>query len=362
MKKNCFAIMPFRSGFDEIDRIVERAASRCGLKYIRGDRRNKPGLVLPQIVHDIRQASVIVADLTNYNPNVLYELGIAHQLKGPDRIVLITQSVDTNGAYDLQQFRQFVYKHDTEGRARLLKELPSRMLSALQASQHEEFWSVIRGRLPRTQMLARELNRIAEHAGPRGLKGTTIRIAAGLSSLAISNHEPPDSKLGDEYLKALLAERDALRRVLLRGAKLKAVLNPPRRFGQAQLPERLQVRYRRLIGLLEGRSDIRRKPKAAADDLRALKQCEFAFSPVAMPNLFIVGKHVAYEGMKRAAIAGFERTHCETDPEGVRELIENFDHYFEDSRRELLRSHPSDVHLARLLRQCYKDATGEDLS
>jgi hypothetical protein len=90
--------------------------------------------------------------------------------------------------------------------------------------------------------------------GPKSLTGTTIRIAAGLNSLAISDHEPAEPKLGSEYCEWLLAERNALREALVKGAKLKAVLNPPRRFAQGLLPERLRVRYARLIGVLEGRS------------------------------------------------------------------------------------------------------------
>ena len=81
----------------------------------------------------------------------------------------------------------------------------------------------------------------------------------------------------------------------MKGARLKAVLNPPRRFLQAMLPERLRVRFARLIGLFEGRSDIRGKLKAAAEDVKATKQCEFALSPVPMPNVFIIGDQVAYE-------------------------------------------------------------------
>jgi len=41
-----------------------------------------------------------------------------------------------------------------------------------------------------------------------------------------------------------------------------------------------------------------------------------------MPNVFIIGETVAYEGMKRGGTGGFEMTHCETSAEGLRELIQ----------------------------------------
>jgi hypothetical protein len=276
--KTCFSIMPFSDGFEDIDRIIGEAAVECGLEYVRGDRRLQPGTVLSQILHDIRQAAVVVADITGHNPNVFYELGLAHQIKGPERVVILTQAVDGQKAYDLHQFRQLVYAHNEAGRRRLRQELPDRLQRAAESSADQEFWNVIRGRLPRTRLLVRDLQRLNDKAGANGLKETTIRIVAGLGSLAISDHEPVDPTLETEYHESLLAERNALRKAIIFGACLKAVINPPRRFTQAMLPDRLRVRYQRLIGLLEGRSDIVDDPQAASDDLAAIKQCDFTLS------------------------------------------------------------------------------------
>ena len=35
--KTCFSIMPFESGFEDIDLIIGEAAHTCGLNYVRGD-------------------------------------------------------------------------------------------------------------------------------------------------------------------------------------------------------------------------------------------------------------------------------------------------------------------------------------
>ncbi len=352
--KTCFSIMPFKDGFEEIDTIIGQAAAECGLSYVRGDRLLKPGSILPQVLRDIRSAAVVVADITGHNPNVFYELGIAHQIKGPDRVVIITQDPQPS-PYDVHEFRQLSYKHNEAGRAELRLRLPDFLRAAAQSDDHE-VWNVIRGRLPRTRLLIRDLRRLVETAGPRGLDGVTIRVAAGLSSLAISNHEPGDPGLDAEYFDHLIGERDALRDVLLAGARLKGVLNPPRRFAKAMLPERLRVRYRRLIGLLEGRSDIDNDARAADADLRAMRQCEFTLSPVPMPNAFIIGESVAYEGMKRGGTGGFEMTHCETSGDGVRELIRRFDELFEGSRRDMVRMHPPDGRLLEQLRAFFDEA------
>lgn len=365
--------MPFKNGFEDIDRIIGEAARECDLGYVRGDRRHQPGSILPQILRDIRHASVVVADITGDNPNVFYELGIAHQIIGPERVVIITQAVEQS-PYDVHEFRQLTYKHSEAGRAALREKLPAYLRAAADTRADQEVWSVVRGRLQRTRLLVRDLQRLVDTAGPDGLKDVTIRIVAGLSSMAISDHEPNDPGVDTEYIETLLAERDTLRKALLLGARLKAVLNPPRRFAQAMLPERLRTRderfpqrpvfdvrterlrarYERLIGLLEGRSDILDKETAAAD-LAAIARCEFALTPVSLPNLFIIGDTVAYEGMKRGGTGGFEMTHCETSADGLRDLIQQFDRFFEDSRREMLRAHPPDGRFAEQLRNFYHE-------
>ena len=355
MMKTCFSIMPFADGFEDIDRIIAEAALECGLEYVRSDRRQQPGSILPQILHDIRHASVVVADLTGHNPNVFYELGIAHQIMGAERVVLISQSSEPP-PYDVHEFRQLNYRHNEPGRTALRNMLPEYLKAAAETRADQEMWNVVRGRLPRTRLLVRDLEQLMDKAGSNGLQGVIIRIVAGLGSVAISDNEPPDLLIESDYHESLIAERDTLRKALLRGARLKAVINPPRRLAYAMQPARLLVRYERLIGLLEGRSDIA-DPQTAAEDVEAMKHCKFVLSPVSMPNLFIIGERVSYEGLKRGGTGGFAMTHCETSVDGLRELIQQFDKLFEDSRRDMSIMHPPDGRLVEQLKSFYREAT-----
>jgi hypothetical protein len=88
--KVCFSIMPY-DGSEDIDEIFRHASGECGLKYVRGDHRLTPGRVMPQVLRDIQRSSVVVADISGNNPNVFYELGIAHHVKGTERVVITTQ-------------------------------------------------------------------------------------------------------------------------------------------------------------------------------------------------------------------------------------------------------------------------------
>ena len=359
MAKTCFSIMPFEHGFDDIDKIIKATAIACGLEYVRGDRKNQPGCVLPQVIRDIRDAAVVVADISNNNPNVFYELGIAHHMNGPDRVILLTRNTDES-PYDVHEFRQLLYQHNKTGRQRLRKALEPFLKAAANTEIDHEMWNVVRGKEQRTRLLVRDLQRLLDTDDSVSLKNVTIRIVASLGSLAISDHEPADPDAGPEYHRALFTERDALRKVLLRGARMKAILNPPRRFAESMQPDRLRFRYARLIGLLEGRSDIEDDPHAAGEDAAVIKKCSFVLSSVAMPNQFIIGDEVAYEGLKRGGAGGFEMTHCETRTEPVKDLIRQFDTLFTSSQREMTRRYPPDGRLIEQLKRFEAEAASEE--
>lgn len=96
-KKKCFVIMPF-SETDSLDEqkwteifehIIKPAVEESGLGY----ECKRYGLGRANIVKDILEelsgANVVIADLTDDNPNVLWELGVRHVLKR--RTTLISQ-------------------------------------------------------------------------------------------------------------------------------------------------------------------------------------------------------------------------------------------------------------------------------
>lgn len=65
--------MPFGEDFKDIDLIVRYSAKKSGLKYIRGDLSKRPGGVMPQILHEIRRAAVVVADTADSKKRNLEE-------------------------------------------------------------------------------------------------------------------------------------------------------------------------------------------------------------------------------------------------------------------------------------------------
>lgn len=83
----CFIIMPFDRGLDAFEKLLREAASQAGYDPIRGDDALGNSSILGDIWESIHKASVLIALLRKNNPNVLYELGLAHALGKP--VVLI---------------------------------------------------------------------------------------------------------------------------------------------------------------------------------------------------------------------------------------------------------------------------------
>ena len=90
-EKLCFVISPIgdqnsetRKRSDQVLRhIVRPAADICGYKAVRADEIDKPGIITSQVIQHVVNDDLVVADLTERNPNVFYELAIRHALRKP---------------------------------------------------------------------------------------------------------------------------------------------------------------------------------------------------------------------------------------------------------------------------------------
>jgi hypothetical protein len=94
MPKNaCFVIMPFGPPFDRyFKNVFVPAIEDAGLQAIRADSIFLPSAIMQDIWRFVNEARVLVADLTGRNPNVFYELGLAHALQKP--VILVTNNFD----------------------------------------------------------------------------------------------------------------------------------------------------------------------------------------------------------------------------------------------------------------------------
>lgn len=82
----CFVICPIGGEDTEIRKwsdivlkeIITPAVSELGYKVMRADKLPHPGMITSQIVDLLAEAPLVIADTSDGNPNVFYELAIRH--------------------------------------------------------------------------------------------------------------------------------------------------------------------------------------------------------------------------------------------------------------------------------------------
>ena len=104
----CFVMMPFGEWFDKYYKeIYIPAIKEAGFEPVRADELFSTGSVVEQIWEQIEKAKVLLADLTGKNPNVFYELGLAHAAKKP---VVFTAGAVDDVPFDLRHLRVIPYE------------------------------------------------------------------------------------------------------------------------------------------------------------------------------------------------------------------------------------------------------------
>ena len=117
----CFVLMPFAEELTEVYEIIREAIQSPELNFRceRADDIRGAGHIMESVLKGIGESEIVIADLTNRNPNVFYELGIAHMVKKVDKVILLIQDIGTM-PFDLSPFRCIKYKQTITG-ARELK-------------------------------------------------------------------------------------------------------------------------------------------------------------------------------------------------------------------------------------------------
>ena len=133
-KDICFIIMPYGDWFDHYyKQIYKKAILDAGLKPIRADELFTASAVIDDIWDLTKKSKIVLADLTEKNPNVFYELGLAHALAKP--ALLIAESMD-DVPFDLRHLRVITYdKNNEEWGQKLINEITIALKETLTAPE-----------------------------------------------------------------------------------------------------------------------------------------------------------------------------------------------------------------------------------
>jgi hypothetical protein len=138
---SCFVMMPFADPIGSYyTKIYEPAIEKTGLRPRRADDDIfAVGKIMDQVWSGISNAKVLVAELTGRNPNVFYELGLAHALRKP---VVLVASNEIDVPFDVRHIRVIYYdKDDPFWGDKLTKKITENILSALSNPEEAVFRS-----------------------------------------------------------------------------------------------------------------------------------------------------------------------------------------------------------------------------
>jgi len=120
-KQQCFVIMPFNEKLTPIyETILKPVLNELKFRAIRADEIFTSKPIIGDIWNSIKKSGVIIADLTDQNPNVFYELGLAHALN--KNVILMSQDLE-DVPFDLKHNRIVIYKDSISGAEKLKLDL-----------------------------------------------------------------------------------------------------------------------------------------------------------------------------------------------------------------------------------------------
>ncbi len=167
----CFVICPIGEPNSEtrirsdkvLKHIIEAAAKDNGLVAVRSDLISAPGIITSQIIRHILNDRMVVADLSDHNANVFYELALRHAFRKP--LVQLISS-DQRIPFDVQGTRVVKYGLDLDSASQARNDVSRQIKTALSpdvevespvtiAAQIEE---LTRTTLPENQFIIKTLS------------------------------------------------------------------------------------------------------------------------------------------------------------------------------------------------------------
>lgn len=112
-KLDVFVLMPFKAKLEKVYvEHIKGVGEELGLTIRRADEMYSPGPFMEKVWDGICAASLVLADCTERNPNVFYEIGMAHTVG--KKVALITRS-DKDIPSDIKHFDYISYVYDPAG-------------------------------------------------------------------------------------------------------------------------------------------------------------------------------------------------------------------------------------------------------
>ena len=147
-KKRCFIITPIGNDNDSIRRHIDgiidaaiKPALEPDYEVVAAHKITETGTITKQIIKEIYQDELAIANLTGNNPNVMYELAIRYCLGKP---VLTIAEKGTNLPFDVMPERTIFYVNDPQGSLDLKDAIRSYVLNVDLAKRESPIHAILK--------------------------------------------------------------------------------------------------------------------------------------------------------------------------------------------------------------------------
>lgn len=124
--KQVFVLTPFNDNYRDSFIFIREVCLKLNLKCIRGDEDYIPNEIFPSIIKQILKSRLVIANITGRNPNVMYELGVAHAL-GKTTIIIAQDFTDI--PFDLNNKRIILYKTELDLQRKLEQSITDMLIN-----------------------------------------------------------------------------------------------------------------------------------------------------------------------------------------------------------------------------------------
>ena len=134
--KKCFVISPIGNEGSEIrvksdlvlHHIIKPVLEKNGYEVNRADNITQPGLITHQIIDELIESDLVIADLSSFNPNVFYELAVRHAAEKP---IIHMIGEGENLPFDIANFRTIFYGIRIDQAEKAKTDLDSQVISII---------------------------------------------------------------------------------------------------------------------------------------------------------------------------------------------------------------------------------------
>jgi hypothetical protein len=118
---------------DIFNNTIKPAVQRSGFNYKCERANSQFETIIEYILDNLKCSELAIADITDRNPNVLYELGVRHTLGGP--VIMIAQK-EEDIPFDLRHYPYKIYGWKTDNERRKFKKEIKEAINFLEQNPH----------------------------------------------------------------------------------------------------------------------------------------------------------------------------------------------------------------------------------